>query len=92
MLGIASGRRHHPVWSFLASSVLVAVDLGMLPGSASVVGTGLVLYGPGSGIRSIVLRTLPLALFGREGYAVLMGWLAMPRLSHRPHRRCLEAY
>jgi len=23
---------------------------------------------------------VPLALFGREGYAVLMGWLAMPSL------------
>ena len=52
----------------------------MLLGPSSVIGVGLVLYGSGSGIRSIVRGTLPLALFGREGYAVLMGWLAMPSL------------
>jgi hypothetical protein len=40
----------------------------------------LVLYGTGSGIRSIAQGTVPLALFGREGYAVLMGRLALPKL------------
>jgi hypothetical protein len=74
------GRRHHPIWSFLVSGVLVTVGLSMLLGPGSVIGAGLVLYGAGSGIRSIVRGTLPLALFGREGYAVLMGWLAMPSL------------
>jgi hypothetical protein len=52
----------------------------MLLGPASVIGVGLVFYGSGSGIRSIVRGTVPLALFGREGYAILMGWLAMPSL------------
>jgi MFS family permease len=75
----AFGRRH-PIWSFLASAFLVAIGLCMLLGPASVIGAGLVLYGSGSGIRSIVRGTVPLALFGREGYAVLMGWLAMPSL------------
>ncbi len=49
-------------------------------GPGGVVGAGRVLYGAGSGIRSIARGTLPLALFGREGYAVLTGWLAMPIL------------
>lgn len=80
ILEAAFGRRHHPVWSFLVSAILVAVGLSMLLGPASVIGAGLVLYGSGSGIRSIVRGTVPLALFGREGYAVLMGWLAMPSL------------
>ena len=80
VLEAAFGRRHHPVWSFLVSSALVAIGLCMLLGPSSVIGAGLVLYGSGSGIRSIVRGTLPLALFGREGYAVLMGWLAMPSL------------
>jgi len=80
VLEAAIGRRHHPVWSFLFSGALVAVGLAMLLGPASIVGVGLVLYGSGSGIRSIVRGTVPLALFGREGYAVLMGWLAMPIL------------
>ena len=74
------GRRYHPLWSFLVSGVLVAVGLTMLPGPGSVIGAGLVLYGAGGGIRSIVRGTLPLALFGREGYAVLIGWLALPSL------------
>lgn len=74
------GRRYHPVWSFLISGVLVTAGLCMLLGPGGVIGAGLVLYGSGSGIRSIVRGTLPLALFGREGYAVLMGWLAMPSL------------
>ena len=80
VLEAAFGSRHHPVWSFLVSSALVAIGLCMLLGPSSVIGAGLVLYGSGSGIRSIVRGTLPLSLFGREGYAVLMGWAAMPSL------------
>jgi hypothetical protein len=76
----AFGRRYHPVWGFLTSALLVATGLAMLLGPASVIGVGLVFYGSGSGIRSIVRGTVPLALFGREGYAILMGWLAMPSL------------
>ena len=62
------------------STILVAVGLGMLLGPSSVIGAGLVLYGSGSGIRSIARGTVPLALFGREGYAILLGWLALPVL------------
>jgi MFS family permease len=80
VLQAAFGRHRHPIWSFLVSAFLVAIGLCMLLGPASVIGAGLVLYGSGSGIRSIVRGTVPLALFGREGYAVLMGWLAMPSL------------
>ncbi|HBK08074.1 MAG TPA: MFS transporter [Acetobacteraceae bacterium] len=74
------GRKVHPIWSMVASTVLVAVGLGMLVGAPGIVGFGIVLYGSGSGIRSIARGTVPLALFGREGYAVLMGKLAMPTL------------
>ncbi len=80
VLQAAFGRRRHPIWSFLVSAILVAAGLCMLLGPSSVIGVGLVLYGSGSGIRSILRGTLPLALFGREGYAVLMGRLAMPSL------------
>jgi predicted MFS family arabinose efflux permease len=74
------GRRHHPIWSLLVSTTVVAIGLGMLLGPASIVGAGLILYGSGSGIRSIARGTVPLALFGRDGYAVLMGRLAAPIL------------
>jgi hypothetical protein len=39
-----------------------------------------VFYGAGIGLESIARGTLPLALFGSEGYATLMGRLAMPSL------------
>ena len=74
------GRKAHPVWSLLASSVLVAIGLAMLAGAPGVAAAGMVLYGAGSGIRSIARGTVPLALFGREGYAILMGRIAMPTL------------
>ena len=80
ILEAAFGRRHHPIWSLLVSTTVVAVGLGMLLGPASIAGAGLVLYGSGSGIRSIARGTVPLALFGRDGYAILMGRLAMPIL------------
>jgi predicted MFS family arabinose efflux permease len=80
VLEAAFGRRHHPVWSLLVSTAAVAIGLGMLLGPSSIIGAGIVLYGSGSGIRSIARGTVPLALFGREGYAILMGRLAMPIL------------
>ena len=79
VLEMLLGRRTHPVWSLLASAVLVAIGLGLLVADVAAA-AGIVLYGAGSGIRSIARGTVPLALFGREGYAVLMGRLAMPTL------------
>ena len=80
VLEMALGRKTHPIWSLLVSSVLVAIGLGMLIGAPGVAAVGIVLYGSGSGIRSIARGTVPLAMFGREGYAILMGRIAMPTL------------
>jgi hypothetical protein len=80
ILEMLVGRKAHPIWSLVASTVLVAIGLGMLIGDVTVAGAGIVLYGAGSGIRSIARGTVPLALFGREGYAILMGRIAMPTL------------
>src|SRR5690349_17798363 len=77
---VTFGRKAHPVWSLVASSVLVAVGLGMLVGTPGTAAAGIVLYGMGSGIRSIVRGTVPLAMFGREGSAILMGRLSLPIL------------
>ena len=74
------GRAFHPVWTMIASNVLVAAGLGLMFGSASLAAAGLILYGSGSGIRSIARGTVPLAMFGRDGYPTLMGKLAMPSL------------
>ncbi len=77
---MAFGRKAHPIWSLVASSVLVAVGLGMLVVVPGIAAACIVLYGMGSGIRSIARGTVPLAMFGREGYAILMGRLALPTL------------
>ncbi len=74
------GRQRHPVWTMIASTILVAVGIGTLLLGSGLVAAGLVLYGAGSGIRSIAQGTVPLALFGRAGYAALMGRLALPKL------------
>ncbi len=38
------------------------------------------LFGLGSGLSSIVSGTLPLALFGTEGYGQRLGWISSARL------------
>ncbi len=80
VLEMSFGRKLHPVWSLLASSLLVACGLGLLAFVPGIAGASIVLYGMGSGIRSIARGTVPLAMFGREGYAILMGRLALPSL------------
>lgn len=80
VLEAAFGRKVHPIWSLLVCTVAVAIGLATLLGSVELVALGLILYGGGNGLRSIARGTVPLAMFGREGYAVLMGWIAMPVL------------
>jgi MFS family permease len=72
------GRRFHPVATMFVSSSLVVAGLLLLFGGAHAVAVGLVVYGAGNGLTSIVRGTLPLALFGAEGYATLMGRLGRP--------------
>jgi MFS family permease len=74
------GGRFHPIWTMLVSVTLVATGLSLLWMELPVLSTCLVTYGAGIGINSIARGTLPLALFGAEGYATLMGRLAMPML------------
>lgn len=76
----AVGRNFHPVWTMIASNVLAAAGLGLMFGDPALAALGLLLYGSGSGIRSIARGTVPLAIFGRDGYPTLMGRLAMPSL------------
>lgn len=80
LLDLIFGRRVHPVWETLIASIFVALGLGLLMDGYGAVWIGLVLYGGGIGLRSIVRGTLPLALFGAGGYASLIGRLAFPML------------
>ncbi len=74
------GRRLHPVWSLVAATAAVAAGLGLMTIGTGFVTAGIIIYGAGNGIRSIARGTVPLAIFGREGYASLMGMLSMPVL------------
>jgi predicted MFS family arabinose efflux permease len=74
------GRALHPIWTLTVSTLGVTAGLFMLVGDPAIIAVGLVLYGAGSGLRSIARGTVPLALFGRAGYATLMGRLALPSL------------
>ncbi len=80
LIEMVAGRAAHPVWTMLVSTVTVALGLALLVADAHAAAAAIVLYGAGSGIRSIVRGTVPLALFGQRGYATLMGRLAMPSL------------
>jgi hypothetical protein len=80
LLEMLFGRKTHPLWSMLASTILVPVGLALLATEPAIAAVGIMLYGAGSGIRSIVRGTVPLALFGADGYAIIMGRLGLPTL------------
>ncbi|MDB6143616.1 MAG: major facilitator transporter [Pseudomonas sp.] len=70
----------HPAWNTLVSACLVFVGLGLLLTAPAASGVGMVLYGLGSGIRSVVRGTLPLKMFGPGAYAQVLGRIARPTL------------
>ena len=76
-----------PILAFAAVALAVGLAiLGLAPNlptylaALPVVGLALVLYGAGNGIYSIARGTVPLALFGPERDAPLVGRLARPGL------------
>jgi hypothetical protein len=75
------GRHFHPVWEGMAASALVLGGIALLlVGEPAAIAVALVVFGVGNGIRGIVKGTLPLVLFGAEGYAALIGRLGLPTL------------
>lgn len=73
-------RFHHPIWTKLASTVFVATGVGLLWVGFPIIAAALIFYGAGIGIESIARGTLPLAVFGEDRYASIMGRIAMPSL------------
>lgn len=73
-----AGPRYHPVWTLIASAVLVAAGTLLLLFGFSIVALAIVLYAGGSGIGSIARGTVPLALFGAARYPALAGRLGRP--------------
>ena len=81
LIDLMVGRRLHATWSMLVCVALVALGLvAMRRFGTAGAAVGVVLYGAGIGLRSILRGTLPLALFGQAGYAQLIGQLALPTL------------
>lgn len=77
---IAFGRKRHPIWSLIASTLFVAGGISMLIGAPGIMAVGIVLYAAGNGFRSVARATVPLTLFDRDSYAALMGKLSLPTL------------
>ncbi len=74
------GARLHPIWTLAAAVGLVALGLILLAAGFPIVALSLLLYGGGNGLYSIARGTLPLALFGPQRYAPILGRIAMPNL------------
>ncbi len=63
------------------AALLLPAGTALLLLGGPIAATGFALmYGMSNGIMTINRGTLPLALFGPEGYARLLGWLAVPVL------------
>jgi MFS family permease len=74
------GQHYHPIWTMIASCVLMFVGLLLLLVGFPILAIAIILYGAGYGISWIARGTLPLALFGPQRYPILMGRLAFPSL------------
>jgi MFS family permease len=73
-------RYHHPIWTKLTSTLLVAIGVAALWAGLPILALPLIVYGAGIGLESIARGTLPLVLFAGPAYAATMGKLAMPSL------------
>lgn len=74
------GERLHPTATLAWAGALVALGVVLLALGAGPAAVAVVLYAAGNGVWSIARGTVPLALFGPERYAVVMGRLAAPNL------------
>lgn len=73
-------RFYHPIWTKFASTIFVATGVGLLWIGFPIIAAALIFYGAGIGIESIARGTLPLAVFGADRYASIIGRIAMPSL------------
>ncbi len=74
-------RSIHPTWSTRGALLLCLIGVALLvPAASGWAFLAAALYGAGNGILTIVRGTLPLKLFGAEGYGARLGTLARPIL------------
>ena len=74
------GSHYHPIWTLIASCVLMALGLILLYEAVPILLIIVLIYGAGYGISWIARGTLPLALFGPVRFPRLIGKLAFPSL------------
>jgi len=83
VLDMAFGLRLHPLTTAIISTGLMAAALALLaiagPGTGAAVAFAL-LFGLANGLTSITRGTVPLALFGAQGFAARLGTLAGLRM------------
>lgn len=72
-------RRFHPlVTARLATLAHPLGVLALLVGGSALAPAFGILHGAGNGIMTIAMATLPLAVFGAQGYGARQGWLMLP--------------
>lgn len=74
------GKRFDALWTLLSGAVLIALGLILIWTGLPILALAIVVYGAGNGVWSIARGAVPLALFGRNDYAAVMGRLARPAL------------
>ncbi|WP_296423774.1 MFS transporter [Yoonia sp.] len=77
-------RNMYPLVTYALSLVLMLAGFGVLLGVGFTLPGIMVaaaLYGMGDGIKTIAHGTLPLALFGAEGYGARLGWISFVQMS-----------
>ncbi len=80
IIELMAGGRHHPVWTMAAASSLVLSGLALLLLAPIAATAAICVFGMGRGLSSVSKGTVPLALFGPQSYARILGRLAMPAL------------
>lgn len=70
----------HPIKSLLVSVSLVIIGIILLMLGPQYAVFGIIVYGAGNGLRSIIRGTLPLVLVNKHEYPLLMGKLAGPSM------------
>lgn len=71
----------HPTWSARGAMCLFFLGVILLiPAEPALAFVAAALYGAGNGLVTIVRGTLPLVLFGSQGYGARLGLLARPML------------
>lgn len=82
LVNMVFGGRLPQVWLAVIAAMLLPAGLAIaLAGAPGVVAVALfvILYGMGSGLVSIIGGTLPLEVFGRDGYGASVGWMSAAR-------------